>query len=154
MKQTYNANGFFTSINMVLNQYAFITIGIVVGCGTFSVVGLTFAELINDTTYKWMKKIMFGIFLVSFVISFTIMVYGSIFNMSISIDKKTKYEFLTVDNSEYVILSQEEDKLLVVSYKVDTKGRYSFYTDKYYFVNEYEGTFEYRDIGESPIIHN
>lgn len=60
------------------------------------------------------KKIVLIIFLFSFGMCSNILLFGSISQITSTIDQKTKYEFITVDDNEYVILSEYKGKFLVV----------------------------------------
>lgn len=57
-----------------------------------------------------------------------ILLFGSISQITSTIDQKTKYEFITVDDNEYVILSEYKGKFLVVSFEKD-RGEYIFNTN-------------------------
>ena len=80
------------------------------------------------------------------------MLYGTIFKLSITIDDKTKYEFVTLKNNEYVVISSYDNKLLVVPFEINEDGLYVFKTKQYCFEESYEGIYEYRNIENSPII--
>lgn len=62
-----------------------------------------------------------------------------------TIDQKTKYEFITVDDNEYVILSEYKGKFLVVSFEKD-RGEYIFNTNQYKFINMNQGLITYKDV--------
>ena len=53
-------------------------------------------------------------------------------------EDKTKYE--------YVTLALTDKKNLIVSYEIDEKGQYIFKTGQYLFLEQYEGTYQCRDI--------
>ena len=80
------------------------------------------------------KKIVLIIFLFSFGMCSNILLFGSISQITSTIDQKTKYEFITVDDNEYVILSEYKGKFLVVSFEKD-RGEYIFNTNQYKFIN-------------------
>lgn len=79
------------------------------------------------------------------------MFYGTMFKLSISMEDKTKYEFVTYER-EYVVLSMYKEKLLIVPYEINEKGQYIFKTNQYLFGEPYKGTYQYRDIKYSPRI--
>ena len=85
--------------------------------------------------------------------SVLLMLYGTIFKLSISIENKTKYEFVTYDNDEYVILSSYDEKLLIIPFEINENGHYIFKTDQYLFSERYGGRYQYRDIKYSPKIN-
>lgn len=100
---------------------------------------------------KKLKKLLINIF--SFFISFNALIIYSGFALKFqsSIDQKTNYEFIIMDQKEYVILSEYNDKYLVTSFnkKNDT---YTFNTNKYKFVDMDKGTVYYKNISY-PIIN-
>lgn len=152
MKQTYKSNNFFRIINGWLNRNAILTILIVVVFGSVSVLGITLIEKIIDIKWKLVRNITFYLFVISIIISIFIMLYGTIFKLSITIDDKTKYEFVTLKNNEYVVISSYDNKLLVVPFEINEDGLYVFKTKQYCFEESYEGIYEYRNIENSPII--
>lgn len=74
-----------------------------------------------------------------------ILLFGSISQITSTIDQKTKYEFITVDDNEYVILSGYKGKFLVVSFEKD-EGEYIFNTNQYKFINMNQGLIIYKDV--------
>ena len=74
-----------------------------------------------------------------------ILLFGSISQITSTIDQKTKYEFITVDDNEYVILSEYKGKFLVVSFEKD-RGEYIFNTKQYKFINMNQGLITYKDV--------
>jgi len=74
-----------------------------------------------------------------------ILLFGSISQITSTIDQKTKYEFITVDDNEYVILSEYKGKFLVVSFEKD-RGEYIFNTNQYKFINMNQGLITYKDV--------
>lgn len=91
------------------------------------------------------KKIVLIIFLFSFGMCSNILLFGSISQITSTIDQKTKYEFITVDDNEYVILSEYKGKFLVVSFEKD-RGEYIFNTNQYKFINMNQGLITYKDV--------
>lgn len=51
-----------------------------------------------------------------------------------------------------MVLSECEDKLLVLPYEVTKDGQCIFKTKQYMFVDMYDGIYQYVDICSSPII--
>ncbi|MCI8670301.1 MAG: hypothetical protein HFI34_12430 [Lachnospiraceae bacterium] len=152
MKQTYKSNNFFRIINGWLNRNAVLTILIVVIFGLMSVLGITLLDKIRDIRWKLVKNMVCYLLSVSFVVSMLIMLYGTIFKLSITINDKTKYEFVTINNNEYVVISSYDNKLLVVPFEIYEDEIYIFKTKQYCFEEPYEGIYEYRNIENSPII--
>ena len=152
MKQTHKTNNFFRTINYWLNSNAGFTVDRVIGLGLFSAFGITYIDKLQAIIKrKWFENLICIIVSVSFVMSLLLMFYGTMFKLSISIEDKTKYEFVTYER-EYVVLSMYKEKLLIVPYEINEKGQYIFKTNQYLFGEPYKGTYQYRDIKYSPKI--
>lgn len=151
MKQTYKTNDFFRLINNWLDNNACFTIMLVVVLGSLSVLGITLMDKLKNIKWNWIKNVVCVILSLSLVASVLIMLYGTMFKLSISIEDKTKYEFVTYDE-EYVVLSLYNEKNLIVPFEIDEKGQYIFKTSQYLFDEQYEGIYQYRDIKYSPRI--
>ena len=74
------------------------------------------------------------------------------FKSDLNIENKTKYEFAKYECDEYVVLSEYNDKVLLVPFQVDEDGRYIFNTGEYIFKELDSGIFEYRVLGCPPDI--
>ncbi|MBQ7432689.1 MAG: hypothetical protein IJV50_04385 [Lachnospiraceae bacterium] len=149
MRQTYKMNNFFRTINYWLNNNAYFTITVVVILGSISVLGINFIDKLNNIKQKWIKNIVHSVVLLSVMISVLTMLYGAGSKLNISIEDKTKYEFVTYD-TEYVVLSSYNEKLLIVPFEIDENGQYIFKTSQYSFCEPYDGMYQYRDIKYSP----
>ena len=79
------------------------------------------------------------------------MLVGTMIKLSISIEDKTRYEFVIYDK-EYVVLSSSGDKILVVPFQIDNNGGYIFNTKEYMFKDSYSGVYEYINIEICPKI--
>ena len=152
MKQTYKTNAFFGSINNWLDNHACFTITIVIVLGSFSILGITLIDNLRTIKRILLKKIVYILLTISLTLSVIVMLYGLIFKVSISIEDKTKYEFVTYNNDEYVVLSSYHEKLLLSPFQIDKKGQYIFKTNQYLFRKPYEGLYQYKDIECSPLI--
>lgn len=149
MKQTHKTHYFFRIINNWLDNHAYLTIIIVVVLGSISVLGITLIDRLKKIKWNWIRKVVCVVLYISLVVSILIMIYGTIFKLTISIEDKTKYEFVAYDE-EYVVLSVYNEKLLVAPFEINENGQYIFRTSQYWFVEADEGTFQYRDIKYSP----
>lgn len=149
MKQTHKTHYFFRIINNWLDEHAYLTIIIVVVLGSISVLGITLIDRLKKIKWNWIRKVVCVVLYISLVVSILIMIYGTIFKLTISIEDKTKYEFVAYDE-EYVVLSVYNEKLLVAPFEINENGQYIFRTGQYWFVEADEGTFRYRDIKYSP----
>ena len=145
MRQTYKAGDIFININSFLNRHANITIAVVVILGSMSLLGITLLDEIKNIKFMIIKQIIIVMFGIALLLSILFMVYGTIFKLSINIEDKTKYEFVMQGKKEYVILTEYDEKILVVPYKKLDNGQYIFYTNKYYFIEKYQGVYRYID---------
>lgn len=151
IKNTYKVNKFFRIISVWVANNIFLIYIVVIAFGVVSVLGITLMDKLRDIKCKWMDKVVTFIFLISFITSILIMLYGTIFKVCVSIEDKTKYEFVTYD-VEYVVLSSDNEKNLIVPFEIDENGQYIFKTSQYMFKETYDGKYQYRDIGIAPMI--
>ena len=98
IKQTYKTNDFFRLINGWLDKNDYFTIIVVVVLGLISVLGITLIDKLRKIKWYWIKAILGGIWCIALLISLLVTLYGTIFELSISIEDKTKYEFVTIDS--------------------------------------------------------
>ena len=154
MKQTYKTNHVFGLINEWLDNHAYFTITIVVALGSVSVLGISLIDKVRNIKWNWIKNAVCFILSVSLVASILVMLYGTMFKLSISIEDKTKYEFVTYDDYEYVILSSYDKINLIVPFDIDENGQCILKTSQYLFSKQYEGIYQYRDIKYRPRIEN
>ena len=134
------------NIMLYIAQFPVVTINIVL-C-------LSVALIILFTFYEKIKKILFKIvFIILGLLEAVLVIYGIICSCYIKIENKKKYEFVSYQDKKYVVLSENDDKVLIVSFKIDDDGRYVFYTNKYRFIDICDGVYEYRDIQSEPIIY-
>ena len=140
------------SVNNFLDKNATITITVVIVAGTIALLGITLMDKLRGIKRKWIKIVINCVFIFSFVISLLLMIYGTIFKLGISIEDKTKYEVVTIDEEDYVVLSEHDDKILVVLYEVKENGEYIFDTSKYWFYEKYQGTHRYINLKYCPEI--
>lgn len=119
------------------------------------VLGLLFITEIRNL--KRFKKVLLFFFSIIFTINFTIIVLGTVAKVTSSIERKTKYEFIEKDDNKYVVLSEYNNKKLVVKYQTknqDDAVIYELFTDKYYFIDGNEYTYSYIDTEYPPIIRH
>lgn len=134
------------NIMLYIAQFPVVTINIVL-C-------LSVALIILFTFYEKIKKIGFKIvFMILYLLEAVLIIYGIICSYYIKIENKIEYEFVSYQDKKYVVLSENDDKVLIASFKIDDDGRYVFYTNKYRFIDICDGVYEYRDIQSEPIIY-
>ena len=125
-----------------MNKHANITIAVVVILGSMSLLGITLLDEIKNIKFMIIKRIIIVMFGIALLLSILFMVYGTIFKLSINIEDKTKYEFVMQEKKEYVILTEYDDKILVVPYEKLDNGQY---INKYYFIEKYQSVYQYID---------
>ena len=152
MKQTHKTYDWIRSVNNFLDKNATITITVVIVAGTIALLGITLMDKPRVIKWKWIKIVINCVFIFSFVISLLLMIYGTIFKLGISVEDKTKYEVVTIDEEDYVVLSEHDDKILVVLYEVKENGKCIFDTSKYWFYEKYQGTHRYINLKYCPEI--
>lgn len=152
MKQAHKTYDWIKSVNNFLDKNATITITVVIVAGTIALLGITLMDKLSVIKWKWIKIVINCVFIFSFVISLLLMIYGTIFKLGISVEDKTKYEVVTIDEEDYVVLSEHDDKILVVLYEVKENGEYIFDTSKYWFYQKYQGTHRYINLKYCPEI--
>lgn len=150
MQVTDKQNIIFTYCNNWINNHAYLVAFIIIIMGSFSLLGIV---LVTEIKNKWIKRIISLISIISLVISGMLILYGTIFKLGTSIEDKTKYEIVTNQNEKYVVLLEEEDKVLVVKYS-NEKGEYIFDTNQYLFLNKYDCEFSYVDTLIKPVVNN
>ncbi len=153
MKQTHKTNDFFRSINIFLNNNAVLTIIVVIALSVIAWLGITLNDIINSIKSIRIKTTINIICVFSIVLSILLMTYGTIFKLSISIEDKTKYEFVILDKDDYVILSEYNDKFLIVKYEIDNNGQYIFDTSKYWFCEKNQGSYSYISLKYRPKVN-
>lgn len=134
-----------------------ISLSILVVLSIVTIILITFPNIINWREEKaqiWYYVIV-GVEVIVLVANIIIIGYGTWtrFKSDLNIENKTKYEFVSYQDKKYVVLSENDDKVLIVSFKIDDDGRYVFYTNKYRFIDICDGVYEYRDIQSEPIIY-
>lgn len=152
MKQTYRTCEVFQKINNWLDNHAYFTVTVVIILGSISVLGLTLMEHLKNIKCNIVKSVVCVILSVSLIASLVVMVYGTIFKLSISIKDKSKYEFVMYNEEEYVVLSTYEEKILIIPFEIDEKEQYIFKTSQYLFINQDKGLYKYKNIKYSPIV--
>ena len=78
------------------------------------------------------------------------MLMGTISQLTSTIEQKTEYEFIMIDNNEYVILSEYKGKYLVTSFEKN-KNEYVFNTNQYKFINMNQGLISYKEVKKLKI---
>lgn len=153
MQQTSKINNVYQTINAWMIDRANIIICMVVVFSQISILGVNFMYEIKRMKNNWMSYVISTLIGISLSVSIVLMVYGTRVALDISLEDKTKYEFVTYDdNNEYVVLTSYEGELLVVPFEKNDDGKYIFKTGQYKFIEMGNGTFQYKDINNTPQI--
>lgn len=152
MKRTYKTYEWIRSISNFLDKNATITITAVIVSGTIALLGITLMDKIRVIKRKRVKNVINCVFSFSFLITLWLMICGTIFTLGISVEDKTKYEMVTIDEEDYVVLSEHEDKILAVLYELKENGECIFDTSKYWIYKKDQGTYRYINLKYCPQI--
>ena len=148
--QFHNKNKIFKLIVGLMNQNIAMILVIIV----IIIVIAPFAMILwIKVRQKIIKNICLVIFWISFIANIIVLIYATQIKMGTTIEDKTKYEIVINMKTKYVVLSEENEKVLVVEY-CEKDGKYVFNTKKYLFLNKYDCEFSYIDTGVSPKIEN
>ena len=96
MNETFETNAFFKSVNTFLCKYATFTFWGVIVLGSFALCGIIFIDKIKSIKAKFIQRVVYFLEISSIVLSLVLMVYGTIFKLSVTIEDKRKYEFVTI----------------------------------------------------------
>ena len=148
--QFHNKNKIFKLIVGLMNQNIAMVLVIIV----IIIVIAPFAMILwIKVRQKIIKNICLVMFWVSFIANIIVLICATQIKIGTTIEDKTKYEIVVNMERQYVVLSEENEKVLVVEYCVKD-GKYVFNTKKYLFLNKYDCEFSYIDTGVSPKIEN
>lgn len=90
--------------------------------------------------------------MISFTLTFCLIIYGTILKVSIKIEDKLDYEFVTINNEELVVLSEYKGDILAVPYEIEKDGTYVFNTETYQLYDRTKGIYEYKNLDNPPEI--
>lgn len=151
MKELNLQNIVFSNIYSWLFNNATIIMFIMITSGTISLVCLTFIHEIKNVKLRWIKKILKVIFMISLIMNALLMFYGTIFRLNNSIENKTKYEIVTINKVNYVVITEVNDDLILIArYKVDDEGKYNIITNEYEIVEKFSLIYSYIDTKVTP----
>lgn len=142
-----------TGFVLFLLEKSYVVMTIVFVLGIVLLLSFTFVDKIIKIKRKWVKIIISVIVVLTFLINISLMILGTHYKLSISLEDKLQYEFVTIDEKEYVVLSEHDNKILVVMYEIGEHGRYIFKTSKYWLYEKNYGTYRFMDIKYSPEIN-
>lgn len=154
MQQTYGVSSLSMNFNNFLIKNRMIMMITIIVMGVITLLGITLIDDVKSIKSELIRKIFGVIFVFLFMFNFLLMFYGIILKLSTKVEDKTKYEFVVIEEDEYVVLSEHGDKMLIVPYEINENGQYIFNTSKYWFCEEYQGTYKYIDMKLCPEIIN
>lgn len=111
-------------------------------------------ELNDNVSVKNKGKIKFTriLFYLDFFCLFIILILEIMFPFISPIENKRKYEFVTTNDVDYVVLSHVDDKILICEYDEDN-GKYEFFTSNYKLIDESgDMNYSYTVIDDKPTI--
>lgn len=141
-----------SSVANIINKCANGIVWSVIILGMLSVVGIVLFDNIGKIKRKTLRIIVQFISWVPIIFTVILFAYGTVFKMASNVEDLKKYELISYSDSQYIVLSNCDDKALVVPFDVDEDGQYIFYTSEYKFVDKYEGNFEYIIMQHKPLI--
>ena len=127
--------------NLVIDIIIMILMFLVFICGTASV----FVVFSKKHRYPWVSAGIIAVTLLSAT-------FGIVHEFIPFDGEKNKYEFVEIEDDEYVILSKTDDKILVAPFEIDEFQRCHIITSHYTFKDKYEGKYYYVNLKMSPII--
>ncbi len=93
---------------------------------------IMFINIITKIKNKVIKEAIYIITGIMSLIILLVIIFGTIFRLNWSVDRKTNYEIVTKDEQSYVVISSMNDyKILIVPYEIGTDGKYKFITSEY-----------------------
>ncbi len=128
-----------------------VIVGIVILISVLSVVGVALSNRIDNIKKRRIRAILNGIVCFFLFLNLLILVMGTYFTLTSSVKDKRNYEVVSYEESNFIILSEKEESLLVAKYAIEN-GRYQIYTKEYYFIEKETGEYSYIEMKQEPRI--
>lgn len=151
MHKIYEIGGIGQCIVLWLDYHPYFTIMAVIIAGILSVVGIALVHEIKGLKIKWIRNALLGLLLITLTISSMLMINAVVFQLEVTPEDRIRYEIIVNCDERYVVLSEYEDKVLVVKYEEEGE-QIVFYTNEYCFLDKYECTYNYIELKTNPII--
>lgn len=135
-------------INNFINAHAMPIVICITVMFIISLLCIVLMKEIKDIKYKAIKMAIIVVFSISTFVSAMLMIYGTMFKLGTESKDITKYEFAEKDNQHYIVVSDYNDKKVVMKYYEDN-GIFYIDTDKYYFIDD-QAVFSYKDLDVPP----
>lgn len=152
VEKTYNINFIFTKISIFLLDHSISVMVVLVLLGYVSMAWMLFSQGIAKIKFRWAKAIITIVCFVATFINVLLLLLGTVSKLRVDIENQVSYEIVQVYDDKYVVLSEIDDKLLVVPYEINENDIYIFKSGKYSFVDKYEGSYTYITMPDNPII--
>lgn len=147
-----HTNGAFEFLSKFFNRHALLVVCVLIVISYISIVGIFLYDVIYKIKAKWLKSILsFGV-LASITVCGVLLVCGTVFKTTIPIKEKLDYEIFKSKGNEYIVLSEYQDKLLVVNYKEEYPC--TLFTDDYMLLDKCNGTYSYVIMETAPLVES
>ena len=153
IKELYDEKSLGIFLIFLLNNYPYLSIFVVIITGLISVVGVTLINEIKSIKVKILKNVILSILMVSLIFSVMLLIYGTIANLQVSPEDKIRYEIVTSNSENYIVLSEYENKILVVNYEIK-EGQVILKTNEYWCLDKFECTYNYIELSVPPVIES
>lgn len=152
LKQVHKKGNWFGRIVNFLSQNTRIMIVmiIIILLGALALFGITYN--LNTIKSEFSRNLVIKVFGIAFSLSFALMICGTICKLKIKLEDKTKYELVFIEDKQYVVLAEDDGKILAVPFIKTRNGDYVFDTRYYYFIEKYQGSYQYVDMENTPQI--
>lgn len=128
-----------------------LIIGIMVILATTAILVFCMTDEVKKIRFRKINIFINIIGLVSVIITVALFVGGVFIKLNYSIEDKRKYETVTIDNKDMVVLSTIDDKLLVAEYIVK-EGKVTFITNNYMLIENSNIMITYKNFESIPNI--
>ena len=152
MEHLYEINKVSNYISMWMIEYPECAIVIMIALSMFLLLGILIFDKVKMLKKKVVKVVFITIFCISYLVSALLMIFGTIFRWTVSLDEKTNYEMVEIEEVEYIVISEYKDKVLIVPFEINEKNQYVLKTSSYMFKEITEGHYKYIDMNTGPQI--
>lgn len=139
----------FNLLFEICNQFSYITIVLLICFAIFSIWCILNADKIR--LFKF-KKICVSIWCFCTFITYSFIISGTLAMFSSNISEKCNYEFISIENENYAVLSEYGNDYLIINATNDEAGKFIFYVDEYQFVDKTSGKIKYINTETPPKI--
>ncbi len=105
MEHLYETNKVTNDISMWMIEYPESAIAIMIALSMFLLLGIFIFDKVIVLKKKVIKVAFITIFCISYLASTLLMIFGTIFRWTVSLEEKTNYEMVEIDDAEYIVIS-------------------------------------------------